>query len=159
MKKNNSDTRTLLGITLSKRGWNNVIIYVVLILMFAFYFMGHRDDPAAERHLQPFADQVLVGLSDNQNELIRVGNHWQLQRGELSEEEQEQWLRAWQNVELSVHEGLLQGREYGVEITLMNVAAPVNVAVFFDADQVLLALPGYDHVFEVISPEADALRP
>ncbi|RUO26797.1 hypothetical protein CWE09_08925 [Aliidiomarina minuta] len=159
MKKKNSDTRTLLGMTLSKKGWNNVVIYIVLILMFAFYFMGHRDDQSAESHLQPFADQVLVGLSDNERELIRVGNRWQLQRGELSQEEQAKWLSAWQNIELRVHEGLLQGQEYGIEIILLDVNEPVNVAVFFTADKTLVALPGYDHVFKVMNPEPDALRP
>lgn len=159
MKKKNADTRTLLGMTLSKRGWNNVVIYIVLILMFAFYFMGHRDNQSAENALQPFADQVIVGLSDSRNELIRVGNHWQLQRGELSPDGQEQWLSAWQNIELSVHEGLLQGREYSIEVMLLDVADPVNVAVFFDADEALVALPCYDHVFKVIRPEAESLRP
>ncbi|MGX5915434.1 hypothetical protein ACR0ST_11945 [Aliidiomarina sp. Khilg15.8] len=148
MKQPESDQRTVLGITLTKRGWNNVVIYTVLIAMFLLYFSSMEGNRVArDEVLRPFADNTIVELSDASHHLVRVGNRWQLQRGELSEEAQQRWLQSWQNLELTPHDGLLTGLEYRVEVTLADAERPVEVAVFFTRDRALVGLPGYDQVF------------
>jgi len=154
---NNSNYRTVLGFTLSKKGWNNVLIYLVLILMFVFYFMQHDSGKiASQGGWQPFSERTLVAISDHQLALIRVGNEWQVQRGEpLAVDAQNRWLSAWRHVSLKPTEQLLQGREYQVELTFADDPKTVRIGVFFYNDQALLALPGADTVFRVTSSPRD----
>lgn len=155
--KNSSNYRTILGFTLSKKGWNNVLIYLVLILMFVFYFMQHDSGKiAAQAGWQPFSERTLVAISDHNVALIRVGNQWQAQRGEpLSNDAQSRWLQAWQQISLKPTEQLLQGREYQVELTFADTDESVRVGVFFYNGEALVALPGADTVFRVTSPQRD----
>lgn len=157
MQQPESEQRTVLGITLSKRGWNNVVIYTVLIAMFLLYFSSLDSSRVArDETMQPFADATIVELSDAAHRLVRVGNQWQLEQGELTEEEQQRWLQSWQNLQLRAYDGLLTGLEYRVEVTLADAERPVDVAVFFTPDRTLVALPGYDQVFVSDNPR---LRP
>lgn len=153
-QKQTSDDRTVLGITLSKRGWNNVLIYVVLIFMFVFYFLGNDSGKvASKRTWQPFQERFIVALADAQVSLVRVGNRWEQRQSngvELTVEQQQQWLQAWQNISLEVSDGLLQGREYQVEITFADEAESWVVGVFFSQGRTLVALPEFDYVFQVL---------
>lgn len=151
-----SDYRTILGFTLSKRGWNNVLIYLVLILMFIFYFLGHDSGKVASgTSWQPFSERTLVAISDHQVSLVRVGNSWE-QRGNsfpqnatLSAGAQVHWVNAWQNLSLETTELLLAGREYQVELMFADEAESWVVGVFFYQGEALVALPGADQVFRV----------
>ncbi|MCC5879512.1 MAG: hypothetical protein JJU03_06440 [Idiomarina sp.] len=160
MKTTKSDKRTILGITLSKRGWNNVVIYVVLALMFVFYFLGNDSRRmASDESFRPFAVYSIVELRDPQYDLIRVGNQWELRQGQLSKDQQDQWLDAWQNLTLKPYEGLLAGEEYAVEVSVADQNGTLQIAVFTQPDKVLVALPGYDQVFIAIHDAATELRP
>ena len=160
-KRKESDQRTILGFTLSKRGWNNVLIYIVLILMFIFYFLGHENQRLGSGDsFQPFANDTLVEVTDGQYTLTRVGNRWQQQQGpELSADVLERWREHWQYLRLEPTASLLQGREYRVELTFADQEHAVEVGVFFFDGQALVALPGADHVFRVVSSNPEYLRP
>ena len=157
MKNKNAQQRTLFGLTLSKRGWNNVLIYVVLALMFLFYFLGQ--DNSTEESFRPFAVYSIVELRDRQHDLVRVGNQWELREGQLTSAQQSRWIDAWQNLTLKPYEGLLEGEEYAVEVSVADQTGRLNIAVFFRPDQVLVALPGYDQVFVASHEQAADLRP
>lgn len=145
MQNKNAQQRTIFGLTLSKRGWNNVLIYVVLALMFIFYFLGQNNN--SEESFSPFAVYSIVELRDRQHDLVRVGNQWELREGQLTSAEQSRWLDAWQSLTLKPYEGFLEGEEYAVEVSVADQNGRLNIAVFFQPDQVLVALPGYDQVF------------
>lgn len=157
MKNKNAQQRTIFGLTLSKRGWNNVLIYVVLALMFIFYFLGQSNDN--EESFRPFAVYSIVELRDRQHDLVRVGNQWELREGQLTSAQQSRWLDAWQSLTLKPYEGLLEGEEYAVEVSVADQNGRLNIAVFFQPDQVLVALPGYDQVFIASHEHAADLRP
>ena len=157
MKNKNAQQRTLFGLTLSKRGWNNVLIYVVLAFMFIFYFLGQ--DNNSEESFRPFAVYSIVELRDRQHDLVRVGNQWELREGQLTSAQQSRWLDAWQSLTLKPYDGLLEGEEYAVEISVADQNGRLNIAVFFQPDQVLVALPGYDQVFVASHEYAADLRP
>lgn len=160
MKKNSADKRTIFGLTLSKRGWNNVIIYVVLIFMFAFYFLGHESGRiASEESFKPFAVYNIVELRDRTHDLVRVGNQWELREGQLTSAEQSRWLDAWQSLTLREYKGLLEGDEYQVEISVADQDGTLLVAVFIQDEKTLVALPGYDQVFLATHSQAQDLRP
>lgn len=147
-----SDYRTIFGFTLSKRGWNNVLIYLVLILMFVFYFLGHDSGKiASAKGWKPFAERTLVAISDHRVSLVRVGNTWEQRSGNsLSDNAQARWLSAWQGLTLATTEHLLAGREYQVELTFADEPENWVVGVFFYNGEVLIALPGVDQVFQVV---------
>lgn len=155
-RRQESDYRTVLGFTLSKRGWNNVLIYVVLILMFVFYFLGHDSGKiASESRWQPFVERTLVAITDHRVSLVRVANSWeQRSGGPLSASAQERWLHAWQGLALEPSEQLLAGREYQVEITFADEAESWRVGVFFYNGEAFVALPGADQVFRVLGDHA-----
>lgn len=157
MQNKYNQQRTILGVTLTKRGWTNVLIYVVLIMMFVFYFVGQ--DNNSDESFHPFAVYNIVELRDRQHELIRVGNQWELRRGQLTSAEQARWLDAWQGLLLRPYDGLLEGEEYGVEISVADQNGSLRIAVFFQPEQVLVALPGYDQVFVASHAYAADLRP
>lgn len=160
MKKTESDQRSIFGITLSKRGWNNVIIYVVLAFMFIFYFLGQDSSrTASDESFRPFAVFNIVELRDQQHDLVRVGNQWELRGGQLTSAEQSNWLDAWQSLTLKPYDGLLEGEEYAVEVSVADQSGVLKIAVFFQPNQVLVALPGYDTVFLATHEQATSLRP
>lgn len=160
MKKNESDKRTIFGVTLSKRGWNNVVIYVVLVFMFIFYFLGHESGRiASDESFKPFAVYNIVELRDRNHDLVRVGNQWELRQGQLTSSEQSRWLDAWQSLTLKPYDGLLEGAEYQVEISVADQDGVLHVAVFMQEEKVLVALPGYQQVFVATHPQAQDLRP
>lgn len=168
MKKTSAQNRSILGVTLSKRGWNNVLIYAVLALMFIFFFLGQDSGRmGSDDSFRPFAVYNIVELRDYQRDLIRVGNQWELRAGQLTSAEQTRWLDAWQNLTLKPYDGLLEGEEYAVEVSVADQNGTLSIAVFFqptlsqddEVGKVLVALPGYDQVFIATHDAAPFLRP
>ncbi|WNO59938.1 hypothetical protein [Rheinheimera sp. MMS21-TC3] len=95
-------------IKLSQRNWNNVLIFVVLILMFFLYGIPQRllqSDPIRYR-LIPEHSQLLM-VSFGQQRLTQAGTQWRLQpqavanNGEARLVDAEKLALAWQYTELS----------------------------------------------------------
>lgn len=150
--------RRILGVTLSKRGWNNVLIYLVLALMFMFHFLGQdKPDKPQETTYLPFENSALVALQAAPLHAVRVGNQWQAQGDSaLSQASLDTWVSAWQTVELQATEQLLAGQEYYLEVTLAD-QAPFGVAIFVTDETYLVAFPQFDEVFKVVSERPEQL--
>lgn len=148
-----NNSRTILGMTLTKRGWNNVLIYVVLIFMFVFYFLGHKQQSMSEaKYAAPFAQAPIVALEDKHYSLVRLGNDWRQERGDsLTEDQIKHWVAAWQQLEVQESTLPLSGQEYRIDITLLDEQEAVGIVVFFSAEYVLLALEHSDYVYQVMS--------
>lgn len=81
---------------LSRRRWNNILIFVVLILMYSLYdWSGTKLDQTTQpMPLVPEQAQLLSVSVANQR-LVRVAGQWQLQPGGVSANAQ-QMASAWQ---------------------------------------------------------------
>ncbi|WP_097112526.1 hypothetical protein [Arsukibacterium tuosuense] len=86
---------------LSRRNWNNVLIFAVLILMFVLYGIPQRlqQKMAAEHRLVPAdAELLMVGFASQR--LVKAGPQWQLQPAGNSQVDAEQVALAWQYSQL-----------------------------------------------------------
>lgn len=87
-------------IKLSRRNWNNVLIFAVLILMFALYGipqrLAHFSATDAEQRLLPADSELLMVAFANQR-LIKAGPQWQLQPQGTQTVDAAQLALAWQH--------------------------------------------------------------
>ena len=85
-------------IKLSRRNWNNVLIFVVLILMFVLYGIPQRlaEHTADEYRLIP-ADAELLMVAFANTRLIKAGPQWQLQPAPARAVDAAQLALAWQH--------------------------------------------------------------
>lgn len=82
---------------LSRRNWNNVLIFVVLILMYSLYdWSGTKTAvTAGARHLLPEQAQLL-SVSIGQIRLVQAAGSWQLQPMGRAGVNAQQMAQAWQ---------------------------------------------------------------
>ncbi|MBZ9611528.1 hypothetical protein [Rheinheimera maricola] len=82
---------------LSRRNWNNVLIFAVLILMFALYGIPQRLQQlnAPEHRLIPLDTELLMVAFADQR-LIKAGPQWQLQPALQKQVDATQLALAWQ---------------------------------------------------------------
>lgn len=85
-------------IKLSRRNWNNVLIFAVLILMFALYGIPQRLQQlnTPEHRLIPLDTELLMVAFANQR-LIKAGPQWQLQPALQKPVDAAQLALAWQH--------------------------------------------------------------
>lgn len=83
---------------LSRRNWNNVLIFVVLILMFVLYGIPQRlvQFNTPEHRLIP-ADSELLMVAFAGTRLIKAGPQWQLQPVSRQNIDAAQLALAWQH--------------------------------------------------------------
>tara|TARA_R110002126_G_scaffold98045_32_gene228200 strand:+ start:3175 stop:3648 length:474 start_codon:yes stop_codon:yes gene_type:complete len=87
---------------LSRRNWNNVLIFAVLILMFVLYGIPQRlqQTMTADHRLIPADAQLLmVGFADLR--LVKAGPQWQLQPQSNTQVDAGQLALAWQHSQLT----------------------------------------------------------
>ncbi len=83
---------------LSRRNWNNVLIFAVLILMFVLYGIPQRlaERTAIEHRLIP-VDTELLMVAFGQHRLIKAGPRWQLQPTPAMPVDAAKLALAWQH--------------------------------------------------------------
>lgn len=89
-------------IKLSRRNWNNVLIFAVLILMFALYGIPQRlaQLNTPEHRLIPLNTELLMVAFANQR-LIKAGPQWQLQPRLQQSVDAARLALAWQHTLLT----------------------------------------------------------
>lgn len=87
---------------LSRRNWNNVLIFAVLILMFVLYGIPQRlqQKMAVEHRLIP-ADAQLLMVGFASQRLVKAGPQWQLQPAGNNLVDAAQLALAWQHSQLN----------------------------------------------------------
>lgn len=92
--------KNLIMLKLSRRNWNNVLIFAVLILMFVLYGIPQRlqQKMAAEHRLIP-ADAQLLMVGFASARLVKAGPQWQLQPA-TNKVDAAQVALAWQHSQL-----------------------------------------------------------
>lgn len=81
---------------LSRRTWNNILIFIVLLMMFTLYdWSGQQQDSAEPIAL--IADPTdLLGVSVAQSRLVKTDTGWQLQSDKALTVSAQQMASAWQ---------------------------------------------------------------
>lgn len=94
-------------IRLSKRAWNNVIIFAMLIMIVMFNMTNNILTGSVEQQsefgLLP-DDAVLMTLEFGPDKIERIGKGWRSTRLQVAEAELEQIVLHWQNARMIVSE-------------------------------------------------------
>jgi hypothetical protein len=127
---------------LSRTGWNNVIIFSVMIIILLINATNDRlfpeEEGSSDKHLLPVHSVILtlvINFPDNsQLSFERVGRAWQMTRQgllvDLSNQQIDQMMLAWQQSSGLVQAGdmLVEGLE-GIEV-LINTASSKQELVY-----------------------------
>lgn len=145
--------RTIFGITLTKRAWNNILIYAVLLLMFLLYYAT----PTADKRTAPANDsETIIGLIPTEMQLQQIvidnqtleheRNDWRCRQPcSLSKQQAENIASAWLSLRMQA-------------VSIEPTAKVVDVFLYFANDQtarievfsepqLLLRLPQQQRVF------------
>jgi hypothetical protein len=145
---------------LSRRNWNNVLIFVVLLLMFVLYGIPQRLQqltPAPSRLIPADAELLMVGFAEQR--LIKAGTQWQLQPGKRNPQFAAQLALAWQHSLLTPVDTVPDKSRIPLaqaSVQLVGQSAPFIWLLYRDNEQYLLQLAG-EAVFYQLSAEQAAL--
>jgi hypothetical protein len=149
-------------IKLSRRNWNNVLIFAVLILMFALYGIPQRlaqlNTPG--HRLLPADSELLMVAFANQR-LIKAGPQWQLQPQSSKAVDAEQLAVAWQHSLLSPVEVATDKSRVPVaqaSVQLVGQTAPLIWLLYPDSEgRFLLQQAGQSQFYRLSKAEATLL--
>lgn len=151
---------------LSRRGWNNVIIYSVLAMLLLFYFAPKHLMTLRQQNLQSFKlvpdGYVLVQLQFERTALQQAGSVWRFQPvvddrinpAALAEVWQQTELKPWpQQIELSPQPirrvGLLMAGDSTVS----------HWALYRNGRDLYMKKQGFTDIFQVSAQQAEQLIP
>lgn len=149
-------------IKLSRRNWNNVLIFVVLLLMFVLYGIPQRlnePDIPAEQRLIP-ADTQLLMVSFGQQRLIQAGSQWQLQPPVPVRRNAEQLALAWQHTLLTPVEAPVTQSKVPVaqaSVQVVGHTEPLIWLLYPDAGDYLLQKAGEPQFYQLSAAQAAQL--
>ena len=151
---------------LSRRDWNNVIIYSVLAMLMLFYFVPQHLMTQRQQHLQSFKlvpdGYVLVQIQFDRTNLQQAGQVWrfqpvideQLKAAALAELWQQTELKPWpQQLELSPQPLRRVGLVLGGESSVQQWGLYQNGTDFY------LKKQGFVEIFRVTAEQAAQLIP
>ncbi|MGM0481926.1 MAG: hypothetical protein ACQEQZ_08345 [Pseudomonadota bacterium] len=156
------DNRTIFGVTLSKRAWNNVLVYVVLLLMFLFWFSAPDSPPAGEQSENGGAVQLMPPESGLQS--IRIGDQqitlseqgWQCQAPcSLSKQQAASLASVWLNLKITPSQQ--QPDQRLVDVQLGFVDNQQAVVELYTEPELLLRLPQQDKVYQPVNVTIEQL--
>ncbi|WP_214000519.1 hypothetical protein [Arsukibacterium sp.] len=149
---------------LSRRNWNNVLIFAVLILMFVLYGIPQRlqQKMAAEHRLIP-ADSELLMVGFANQRLVKAGPQWQLQPA-VNNVDAAQLALAWQHSQLiPVDTVPMQSRVplAQASVQLVGESSPIIWLLYPDDDpdtsQYLLQQAGQSQFYQLSAQQARQL--
>ncbi len=151
---------------LSRRDWNNVIIYSVLAMLMLFYFVPQHLMTQRQQHLQSFKlvpdGYVLVQIQYDRTNLQQAGQVWrfqpvideQIKAAALAELWQQTELKPWpQQLELSPQPLRRVGLVLGGESSVQQWGLYQNGPDFY------LKKQGFVEIFRVTAEQAAQLIP
>jgi hypothetical protein len=151
---------------LSRRDWNNVIIYSVLAMLMLFYFVPQHLMTQRQQHLQSFKlvpeGYLLVQIQFDRTNLQQAGPVWRFQPvvdeklnpGELAELWQQTELKPWpQQIELSPQ----PIRRVG--LLLAGESSVAQWGLYQNGRDFYLKKQGFIEIFQVTAHQAEQLIP
>lgn len=150
---------------LSRRNWNNVLIFAVLVLMYALYGIPQRlaQLNASEHRLIPSGSELLMVVFAN-TRLIKAGPQWQLQPLTHKQVDTAQLAVAWQHslltpVEVPADKSRVPVAQASVQ--LVGQTAPLIWLLYPAADtseeQYLLQQAGQSQFYQLTAAQAAQL--
>lgn len=150
---------------LSRRNWNNVLIFAVLILMFALYGIPQRlaQLNTSEHRLLPADSELLMVAFANQR-LIKAGPQWQLQPQDGKAVDAAQLAVAWQHslltpIEVAADKSRVPVAQASVQ--LVGQTAPLIWLLYPASDagagQFLLQQAGQQQFYQLSAAQAAQL--
>ena len=153
--------RTIFGITLTKRAWNNILIYAVLLLMFLLYYASPRND---QPNVEPSSE--VMGLIPGHLDLQQIviddltlthnNNDWRCQSPcALSKPQTEHVVRTWLSLRMRPSE--LEPSAKVVDVYLYFADDQTATIEIYSAPRLLIRLPQQQRVFEPIDVTIESL--
>lgn len=115
---------------LSRRGWNNVLIFAVLTIIFIFNFAPKLVPQDEQQYLPVINNQLtIVEIKTPDFKIARVGRHWQSQPDlGLSQQQLTTLVHNWQHLALPVQEARITPKSsYIISIYSADQAQPTVV--------------------------------
>jgi len=128
---------------LSRKGWNNVIIFAVLIIIFIFNFSPKLTlSPKSEQRSVISSELLIVEIKTPDFNIKRIGRAWKSEPDlGLSDQQLALLVQNWQQLELEPQETIKNGRgSYVIEIYTAHQAQPIIVQLFQQDDDYLLQI-------------------
>lgn len=162
IKMRRDDKRTVFGMTLSKRAWNNVLVYAVLLLMVLLWFSA----PSSERPVKVETDDSAVMLLPDSSVLDSIliddqvieksDDGWRCQAPcSLSAQQADALASSWRTLKIKAVD--IQPENKLVDVYL-NFADNQHARLeLYLEPRLLLRLPQQDKVFEPVGVTIEQL--
>ncbi|PKH07537.1 hypothetical protein [Moritella sp. Urea-trap-13] len=123
---------------LSRRGWNNVLIFTVLTMMLIFQYSGKKtngDDTASLYQSALPASAVVLSMKFDNIQIQRVGSQLATKPElGLSQPQLQQIIKAWESATFKpvAEDVVVANLAYGINISfeLANLAAPITLILY-----------------------------
>ncbi len=123
---------------LSRRGWNNVLIFVVLAMMLVFQYSGKKmegGDSASQYQTALPSNAVVLSMQFDNIQIQRVGSQLATQPElGLSQPQLQQIIKAWESATFKpvANDIVIANLAYGINVSfeLANLAEPVTLILY-----------------------------
>lgn len=126
---------------LSSRGWNNVLIYGVLIIVFLFNF-SHKLllSPKVKQRTLINNEMIIVEIKTPDFSIQRSGRSWKSEPSSgLSEQQLSLLIQNWQHLQLETQAPVLNKISlYIIKVYIATQEQPIVVQLFQDGEHYLL---------------------
>ncbi len=128
-------------IKLSRKGWNNLIIFAMLIMIFLFNGLHHKlggvDEPVGPQPILPEQSYILA-LEYPGVRIERIGTSWRIQAEQLQNVEQvqlENIIAAWQSTQVDLGAKTSASPMLVATLSLAGEAQPWVYVLYPDGQQ------------------------
>lgn len=151
---------------LSRRGWNNVLIFTVLAMMLVFQYSGNKldgDESASKYQSALPTSAVVLSMQFDNIQIQRVGSLL-ASKPELglSQPQLQQIIKAWETATFKpvASDVVVENLAYGVNISfeLVNVAEPVTL-ILYQIDDGYLLQNWQNQLLQIDESELQVLLP
>ena len=123
---------------LSRRGWNNVLIFAVLAMMLVFQYSGKKiegDESAGQYQAALPAHAVVLSMQFDNIQIQRVGSQLTtLPELGLSQPQLKQIIKAWETATFKpvINDIVIANLAYGINISfeLANLSEPITLILY-----------------------------
>lgn len=153
-------------VQLSRRGWNNVLIFAVLAMMLIFQYSGKKmngDDSATLYQSALPASAVVLSMQFDNIQIQRVGSQLATKPElGLSQPQLQQIIKAWESATFKplAKDVVIANLAYGINISfeLANLAEPVTL-ILYQIDSGYLLQNWQSQLLQIDETELQVLLP
>ena len=151
---------------LSRRGWNNVLIFAVLAMMLVFQYSGKKiegDESTSQYQAALPAHAVVLSMQFDNIQIQRVGSQLAtLPELGLSQSQLKQIIKAWETATFKpvINDIVIANLAYGINISfvLANLSEPVTL-ILYQIDSGYLLQNWQGQLLQIDESELQVLLP